>query len=122
MQSKEKVSLPKLKNTSKLQDISRSKKKYMKLGGREGVLHKEPLINAAYFLINAAYFLNAAGLWQHLFKHKPLSLLERASYLRHRLTLMPCTVPMSCAILDLPHLPPSAPHFIVQPKHGLTRL
>lgn len=40
--------------TSKLQDISKFKKKYIKLEERESALHKEPLINAAYFLINAA--------------------------------------------------------------------
>lgn len=45
--------------TSKLQDISKSKKKYINLGERESVLHKEPLINAAYSIINAAYFITA---------------------------------------------------------------
>lgn len=39
--------------------------------------------------------------------------------------LMQCTVLMAWAILDLPHLPPSAPHFIVQPidifKHILRK-
>lgn len=45
--------------TSKLQDISKSKKKCINLGERESVLHKEPLINAAYSIINAAYFITA---------------------------------------------------------------